>query len=83
MLPNHDGLVSRGLSDEETIRYFAPSEVKVLDGDEVPEHLRPDTHPAVVFINERCANGTCRTGYCEASRGKLECRNGWCPVPGR
>jgi hypothetical protein len=83
MLPNHDGLASRGLSDEEIVAYFAPSEVKALDGDEVPEHLRPDFDPAVAYINERCADGTCRTGYCEASRRNLGCRDGRCEVPGR
>src|SRR5690348_3321202 len=54
MLPNHDGLAKRGLSDEEIVQYFAPSEVKTLEGDDVPEHLRPDTRPSMVFVNERC-----------------------------
>lgn len=81
MLPNHDGLANRGLSDEQIVAFFAPSEVKALEGDEVPEHLRPV--PDVVYINQRCADGTCTTGYCEASRRNLGCENGVCPVPGR
>jgi hypothetical protein len=83
VLPNHDGLSSRDLTDDEIVRYFAPSEVNATEGDEVPEQLRPDTRPAVVFVNELCADGTCRTGYCEASRRNLGCRDGRCPVPGR
>lgn len=78
MLPNYNGLVSRGLSDQDIIQYFAPSEVKALEGEEVPEHLRPDTRPAVVFVNERCKDGTCTTGYCPASRNNLDCQGGVC-----
>lgn len=83
MLPNYDGLRMRGLTDEQIIQNLAPSEVKVLEGDTVPEHLRPDLNPQVVYINERCADGTCTTGYCEASRDKVSCKNGVCPVPRR
>jgi hypothetical protein len=83
MLPNHDGLAMRGLSDEEIVAHLAPSEVKALEGEEVPEHLRPDTRPAVVFVNGRCKDGTCTTGYCEASRRNIQCKDGRCPVPRR
>lgn len=83
MLPNHGGLAGRGYSDEQIVQHFAPSEVKALEGDEVPEHLRPDLNPQVVFINERCKDGTCTTGYCEASRRNNPCKNGVCPAVGR
>lgn len=83
MLPNYDGLKMRGLTDQSIIENYAPNEVKALEGDTVPEHLRPDLDPAIVFVNQRCADGTCRTGYCEASRQNKRCENGVCPAPRR
>jgi hypothetical protein len=83
MLPNYDGLRMRGLSDQAIIENLAPNDVKALEGTTVPEHLRPDLDPAIVFVNQRCADGTCRTGYCEASRQNRRCENGVCPVPRR
>ncbi len=83
MLLNYDGLKMRGLTDQAIIENLAPNEVKALEGDMVPEHLRPDLDPEIVFVNQRCADGTCETGYCPASRDKVGCKNGVCRVPSR
>ena len=81
LLPNYNGLRGRGLADEEIVAYFAPNEVKCLDGETLPDHLVP--RPDVVYINERCKDGTCTTGYCEASRKNAVCKDGRCPLPSR